>query len=103
MEVPELRDNDKAPKVLILKRAASHIDAIREEEERLQAEMKSLKQRNKELMMHLTRLKQLQRQEKRQEQQLRIQQQQQQQQQQSQHQTFQHQQDVKPQNVFRVW
>lgn len=56
-QVPELEDNQRAPKVIILRKAAEFIRYIREREERLEKEYAREKKREAKLLQRLAYLK----------------------------------------------
>ena len=49
-EVPELKDNERAPKVTILRKAKDFVDKLRKDETRLLAELSKERRRNEELL-----------------------------------------------------
>lgn len=49
-EVPELKDNERAPKVTILRKAKDCVDKLKKDETRLLAELAKERQRNEELL-----------------------------------------------------
>lgn len=56
--VPELKDNERAPKVSILRKSWEHIKRIKEQEKKLQAELEHQKKRNANLLKRLLELNQ---------------------------------------------
>jgi Myc proto-oncogene protein len=58
-QIPELKDNQRAPKVTILRKAAEYIKQIREEDEDLQTRMAKEKRRETKLLQRLAYLKSL--------------------------------------------
>lgn len=58
-QIPELKDNQRAPKVTILRKAAEYIKQIREEDEDLQSRMAREKRRESKLLQRLAYLKSL--------------------------------------------
>ena len=58
MNVPDIKDNEKAPKVAILKKASEHIMELRKDEERLAAELAKEKQRHEALLKQYNALNQ---------------------------------------------
>ena len=56
-QVPELEDNQRAPKVIILRKAAEFIKYIREREEKLEQEFEREKKREAKLQQKLEYLK----------------------------------------------
>ena len=49
-EVPDLKDNERAPKVTILRKAKDFVDKLRKDETRLLAELSKERRRNEELL-----------------------------------------------------
>ncbi|XP_062506627.1 transcriptional regulator Myc-1-like isoform X2 [Corticium candelabrum] len=58
MNVPDIKDNEKAPKVAILKKASEHIMELRKDDERLAAELAKEKQRHEALLKQYNALNQ---------------------------------------------
>lgn len=58
-QIPELKDNQRAPKVTILRKAAEYIKQIREEDDDLQTRMAKEKRRESKLLQRLAYLKSL--------------------------------------------
>lgn len=58
-QIPELKDNQRAPKVTILRKAAEYIKQIREEDEDMQTRMDKEKRRESKLLQRLAYLKSL--------------------------------------------
>lgn len=58
-QIPELEDNQRAPKVTILKKAAEYIKEIRDREEELQSRMDTERSRQARLLQRLAYLKSL--------------------------------------------
>jgi hypothetical protein len=58
-QIPELKDNQRAPRVTILRKAAEYIKQIREEDEDLQTRMAKEKRRETRLLQHLAYLESL--------------------------------------------
>lgn len=49
-EVPDLKENERAPKVTILRKAKDYVDKLKKDEVRLLAELEKLRHRNEELL-----------------------------------------------------
>lgn len=58
-QIPEVANNEKAPKVVILKKATEYVLSMQEEEERLVQETELLKQKREQLKQKLKQLKSL--------------------------------------------
>lgn len=58
-QIPELEDNQRAPKVTILRKAAEYIKQIRDKEEDMQSRMAVEKRRETRLLQRLAYLKSL--------------------------------------------
>lgn len=58
-QIPELEDNQRAPKVTILRKAAEYIKQIRDKEEDLQSRMATERRRETKLLQRLAYLKSL--------------------------------------------
>ncbi|XP_001627619.2 transcriptional regulator Myc-A isoform X2 [Nematostella vectensis] len=56
-EVPELEENERSPKVTILRKARDYVEQLKEEETKLLAELDKEKERKKELMKRYSALK----------------------------------------------
>ncbi len=56
-QIPELEDNQRAPKVTILKKAAEYIMQIREQDDDLQSRLAKEKKRESKLLQRLAVLK----------------------------------------------
>lgn len=55
-ELPEVRENERAPKVVILREGANYIKKLRNEEVKHLAELEKLRKRNEELLEKQSRL-----------------------------------------------
>lgn len=58
-QIPELEDNQRAPKVTILRKAAEYIKQIREKEDDMQSRMAKERRRETKLLQRLAYLKNL--------------------------------------------
>ena len=58
-QIPELKDNQRAPKVTILRKATEYIKHIRDEEEDMQSRMAKERRRESKLLQRLAYLKSL--------------------------------------------
>lgn len=58
-QVPELEDNQRAPKVMILRKAANFIQRMQEQEQRLEMELRREQNRKAKLVERLAYLKSL--------------------------------------------
>lgn len=56
-QIPELEDNQRAPKVTILRKAAEYIKVIREQEDKMEMEYEREKKRETKLRQRLAQLK----------------------------------------------
>ena len=49
-EVPDIKDNERAPKVTILRKAKDYVDKLKKDEMRLQAELAKERRKNEDLL-----------------------------------------------------
>jgi len=57
-ELPDVKENERAPKVVILRQGADYIEKLKAEEIKLAAELEKVKKRNQELLEKYSRLSQ---------------------------------------------